>query len=292
VDAITCYMAGHTFAQRTARDAKHLGKPEQLLRAYAINAFADHFLTDLFAAGHMRNPRRAVYESAENSITKALANLCVKRMHDEDNKFGLWVENELKDKWVAYGDARYRDAENTANRRVMKRALQQSMDEVWAAFDSGQVREGSNSQVLRYLPKLIKEITDGTTAEKHRNDPQNWAPLFWRNPRDGTLWRRDDLQNPADRNYDPQRQWYDPRPWGITTTAGDLFLMGPPHMPPDEYKRAGLPVYPNEAGPSGEVGWPPHPSSVAGSSRVYGATGPSISLRKDDWRIDGTPAPG
>ena len=60
VDAITCYMAGHILAQRAASEAKRAGDPQRLLRAYAINAFADHFLTDLFAAGHMRNPRRAL----------------------------------------------------------------------------------------------------------------------------------------------------------------------------------------------------------------------------------------
>ena len=86
----------------------------------------------------MRNPRRALYESALIEPTAVASGLCAKRMHDEDNKFGLWVENALGDRWVAYGDARYRDAWNAANRRVMKRALQQSMDEVWVAFDSVQ----------------------------------------------------------------------------------------------------------------------------------------------------------
>ena len=291
VDAMTCYMAGHILAQRTACDAKRSGNSQQLLRAYAINAFADHFLTDLFAAGHMRNPRRALFESAETSLTQLGAGLCAKFMHDEDNKFGLWVENALGDKWVAYGDARYRDVWNTANRRMMKRALQQSMDEVWLAFDSVQVRDRSNSQVFPYLPKLITEITDGSTAERNRADPRNWAPLFWQNPSDGNVMRRNDLQNPADRDYCKQGYW--PSQWGITTTVPQLARMDSPHMPSGEYTRAGLPLYPDEAGPSGEFGWPPEPSSVIGSSRVmYGATGPNLKyLRPEDWRIDGTPGP-
>ena len=143
-------------------------------------------------------------------------------MHDEDNKFGLWVENALGDTWVAYGDARYRDAWNAANRRVMKRALQQSMDEVWGAFDSGQVRDRSNSQVLPYLPKLITEITVNPTADKHRADPRNWAPLFWQNPSDGNVMRRNDLQNPADRTYSKQAANFLSPGWGISSTVLDI----------------------------------------------------------------------
>jgi hypothetical protein len=295
VDAITCYMAGHILAQRDARNAKRSGNPKQLLRAYAINAFADHFLTDLFAAGHMRTPRRALYESA--SVALLPANLCAKRMHDEDNKFGLWVKNKLGDKWVAYGDARYRDEANAANRRIMKRALQQSMDEVWNAYQTDEVRDHHNSKVLDYLPTIITEITVNPAA---RDDPQNWAPLFWRDP-SGKLWLRSrDPANPAVRDYFEQGWLPWPKQWGLTEVASAIRglpsymppMGGPPHMPPDEYRRAGLPIYPDEAGPSGEFGWPPEPGSVTGSLRVRGATGPNLKdLRSGDWSIDGATGP-
>lgn len=291
VDAITCYMAGHIQAQRIAVEAKQQQKDEgykSLLTAYAINAFADHFLTDLFAAGHMRTPRRALYDSAWNWFTQTSASVCAKRMHDEDNKFGLWVENELGDTWVAYGDGRYRDPGNTANRIVMKKAIQQSMDEVWEAFTSGQVRDYSNSQVLRYLPKIIKEIANSPNA-----NAKNWAPLFWRNPGNGNVWRRNDLFNPADRNFSEQGLL--PSQWGITTTVARLYTppTTPPRMPREEYERAGVQPYPDETGPRGEFGWPPQPALVAGWQRVMtGVTGPDLSsLQPTDWRIDGTPEP-
>jgi hypothetical protein len=62
-DARTAYNAGHTAALRTAASGK---TPKNLEDAYAMNAFADHFLQDSFAAGHLRVPRRKLY--AGNSV--------------------------------------------------------------------------------------------------------------------------------------------------------------------------------------------------------------------------------
>lgn len=53
-DAETAYNAGHTLALRTAGQG-------DLDQAYRLNAFADHFLEDRFAAGHLRTPRRALH---------------------------------------------------------------------------------------------------------------------------------------------------------------------------------------------------------------------------------------
>lgn len=285
VDAMTCYNAGHILAQRSAINARGSNDPNTaLMVAYAINAFADHFLTDLFAAGHMRTPRRKLFESAWNSFTQAAAGVCAKGMHDEDNKFGLWVKNERGDKWVAYGDARYRDRWNAANRRVMKGALQQSMNDVWNAFQTGNVT--GSGQVFSYLPKLIKEVGNNPTRPDH-NDLQNWAPLFWWNPDENNVWRRKNLDNVSDRTYEKQGTFSG---WGLSGTAIDLFRREGPYMPEQQYQWAGWPYPPNEAGPSGEVGWPAGPTSISSYGRVWlGVTGPD--LHSIDWRIDGTPGP-
>lgn len=289
-DAITCYIAGHSLAQQTAIAARSITVPDlrqnTLEKAYAINAFADHFLTDLFAAGHMRTPRRTLFASADTHVTAVGAGLLAKRMHDEDNKFGLWVENALGDRWVAYGDARYRDRSNAANRAMMKKALQQSMSDIWNAFQTAQVRD-KDSDVLRYLPKLIQEITDMQTAAHHRDDPQNWAPLFWWNPQSRNVWRRNQILNPADRTF--SSQGFLPPGWGITTTLTQILAAPTPRMPKSEYEQAHLPVYPDETGPQGEVGWPPEPRAFLGEARVRRATGPSLG--SVSWQIDGTPGP-
>jgi hypothetical protein len=295
-DAIAAYVAGHTLAQQMAVKAHALQNPAdravQLQGAYAANAFADHFLTDLFSAGHMRTPRRPIYDIAWTEATQAAAGLLAQRMHDEENKFGVWVENQWGDRWVAYGDKRYRDQVNTANRRMVKRAVQKSMDEVWQAFETQQVLK-SDSDVLKYLPKVIWEITHEPTASQHREDRRNWSPLFWRNPADGNVWRREGLFNPADRTYG-EYSAVNPFKWGLSSTLAQIKYAGtPPYMPDAEYRKVGLPVYPDEAGPSGEFGWPAGPTAYGGWSRVmHGATGPNLrDLRRDEWVVDGAPGP-
>ena len=53
-EARDVYNIGHTVALETAVAGN-------LQKAYAYNAFADHFLEDSFAAGHMRTPRKELY---------------------------------------------------------------------------------------------------------------------------------------------------------------------------------------------------------------------------------------
>jgi hypothetical protein len=55
-DARTAYNAGHS----KALDEAVAGDLE---KAYALNAFADHFLEDSFSAGHLRTPRRDLHSS-------------------------------------------------------------------------------------------------------------------------------------------------------------------------------------------------------------------------------------
>jgi hypothetical protein len=287
VDAMMCYNAGHILAQRHASRAN--GDQRELQIAYAINAFADHFLTDLYAAGHMRMPRRKTYELAWTDLTRAAAGLCAKGMHDEDNKFGLWVENEAGDKWVAYGDARYRDWCNAANRKVMKAAIQQSMDDVWHAFQTRQV--GDSSQVFRYLPKIIKEIGHSPTAEAHRDDRRNWAPLFWWNPAQDNVWRRESVSDVSDRRFG-EYSAINPFKWGLSSTAVQLQARKGPYMPEAQYRDSRYPYPPDEKGPSGEIGWPAGPTGIVGYSRVRGATGHHLlSPPAIVWGIDGTPGP-
>jgi hypothetical protein len=69
-DARTAYTTGHTAALKVATSGTTL---DNLLKAYAINAFADHFLQDLFSAGHLRTPRRALHSAINPS-----ADLCCK----------------------------------------------------------------------------------------------------------------------------------------------------------------------------------------------------------------------
>ena len=53
-DAHTVYAVGHSVAIQVAKSG-------DLEKAYTLNAFADHFLEDSFAAGHVRTPRRFLH---------------------------------------------------------------------------------------------------------------------------------------------------------------------------------------------------------------------------------------
>ena len=54
-NARIAYNTGHSVALDVAKG----GTPKDLEKAYTLNAFADHFLEDSFAAGHIRTPRKA-----------------------------------------------------------------------------------------------------------------------------------------------------------------------------------------------------------------------------------------
>jgi len=55
-------------------------------------------------------------------------------MHDEDCFNGVWVVNRRGDRWIAYGDARYRDDVNGPNRAVARSAVRASIADVYNAF--------------------------------------------------------------------------------------------------------------------------------------------------------------
>jgi hypothetical protein len=70
-DARTAYNAGHRCALKHAALASRTTNPtmasndrqKYLDEAYTMNAFADHFLQDQFASGHLRTPRRKLLDS-------------------------------------------------------------------------------------------------------------------------------------------------------------------------------------------------------------------------------------
>jgi hypothetical protein len=92
------------FAPRSwARYARHHAEAltlaavhRNLNEALVRNAFADHFLTDAFASGHLRVPRNALV-----GLTGALP---TRKMHDEENEYGLWVQSANGFLWRSYGD--------------------------------------------------------------------------------------------------------------------------------------------------------------------------------------------
>ncbi|QHF27127.1 phospholipase [Pseudomonas sp. R32] len=180
--ALLAYIAGHTAALRQAVKARASGDDGQLELAYAMNAFADHFLTDLFSAGHVRVPRKAI----KDNVTPAdLGSLISRFMHDEDSKYGLVLRNAQGDTWRGYGDKRYFDSIDVANRKQVGLAVQKSADEIFQAFDSGNLPAPTAYGALRIAADLQAAV-EGQV-------PGNFAPLFAL--RNGKLMRRADVNN-------------------------------------------------------------------------------------------------
>ena len=149
--ALLAYIAGHTAALQQAVIARTSGDEKQLELAYAMNAFADHYLTDLFSAGHLRIPRKQL---AAVVTPSDLGSLVTRFMHDEDSKYGLDVSNANGDQWHIYGDKRYFDSVDSANRKQVKLAVQRSVDEVFDTFQSGVVPAPSSYLALKHVPDL------------------------------------------------------------------------------------------------------------------------------------------
>ncbi|MDI2146195.1 phospholipase [Pseudomonas sp. ITA] len=174
--ALLAYIAGHTAALQIAI-AAGVNKDVQLLAyAYAKNAFADHYLCDLFCAGHLRVPRKAM---AAVVTPSDLGSLISRFMHHEDSRFGLDVSNARDEQWRACGDACYFEASATDNRIQVNQTVQASADEVFAAYLCGTLPEPSTFAALQRLPDL--RLTN------------NFSPLF--RVDNGKVLRRKDVNN-------------------------------------------------------------------------------------------------
>ncbi len=206
--AVAAYQAGHNAALMQAVAARDLPLSQQrraLGWAYAMNAFADHFLSDLFSGGHIRTPRKELYDSVTPGEVGALV---TRIMHDEDSACGLAVTNAAKQAWRAYGDKRYFDTVDLANKAVVDAAVQDSVDEVFNAFNTGFVPQPEN-----YLP--LARIANLTAARDYSaaQAAGNLSPLFAWNG--SATVRRNDVNDLND--YSWTTDW-----WGWSTWAALL----------------------------------------------------------------------
>ncbi|MFJ9561459.1 DUF4157 domain-containing protein [Streptomyces fuscichromogenes] len=85
--------------------------------AWAMNAAADHFLTDAFASGHLRPDR-----GHEVHSWAGLGSVKSKVWHDLDNEFGVAVHNRRGDRWLAYGDDNLNHVQNMVQKSFEARA--------------------------------------------------------------------------------------------------------------------------------------------------------------------------
>lgn len=153
--AVAAYQAGHACALQAAIAGDYD-------RAYAMEAFACHYLTDLFSSGHLRTPRKALHSNNQYS------DLCSQLMHDEDSYNGLVVQDANGYAWTAYGDKRLNDQVNQANFSHARDAVNASLGEVIVALQAG--KAPASFAALSAIPNLA--------AATNALNPANWSPLY------------------------------------------------------------------------------------------------------------------
>jgi len=206
--AVSAYEVGHALAIEQAIAARSEGNIQMLETAYAMNAFASHFLSDRFSTGHMRTPRR---ELDENATPAFVGSLLSHYMHDEESESGLRVHNTRGDHWAAFGDKHYFDDNSARHREMLREALQVSADEVNEAYINGMRR--ISSEVTRIIPLADSE------GSKIGDDI---APMFYWDEEESKLMRRDNLANTHDFHF--RSDW-----WGWSTFLELSSLHGMPH---------------------------------------------------------------
>jgi hypothetical protein len=169
---ISAYLRHHTEALRLAREARGQ-ENETFRRALYTNAFADHFLTDAFAAGHIRVPRAEIRAWAEGrGLGEKIAGALSKVLHDQDGHVdltslhgtgdengrpiqdGLLVQDSAGVTWNTRCDGQLFLNEGAAGSTVIERpvaAVAASVEEVLCAWKRGQLPTGIYD-ALRPLP--------------------------------------------------------------------------------------------------------------------------------------------
>jgi hypothetical protein len=124
------------------------------------SAFADHFLQDSFAAGHMGFNRTASSAAASKSF------------HDAWNARGRVVTDRNGDRWVTFGDGRLNEPANEDGRRHVQAAATMSVRNVLRAFVLGARAPDEELALWRALPFTIQapEINVGVVEIFTRKD--------------------------------------------------------------------------------------------------------------------------
>jgi hypothetical protein len=150
-----------TYARHHATALQHA-----LARSYddalIANAFADHFLSDAFASGHLRVPR--------DGLKGILGVPASRSMHDEENTNGLWVQDLTGNVWRAYGDDNL--GRNPVHVVMTAYAVGLSQQRIHRAYRL----EGAAGD------QLSKAIGAGLAALPEADDETSWPAGLWRNP--------------------------------------------------------------------------------------------------------------
>ncbi len=165
VYAETNYITGHKLAMELAASAKN---SDDLRNAYAYEAYANHYLTDSFAAGHLRTPitdfMHLQNEMALNVLEPIIGEFGLSKddvllsfakfMHDTENKNGLWIRTQQNMRpWISYGDAELFVKENNTNVEIIQTTMQHGVDQVFEIY-----KQRNNHDINKLIMQNITEM--------------------------------------------------------------------------------------------------------------------------------------
>lgn len=204
------YVRYHRLALSLARKSNGRND-EHWRRARFTNAFADHFLTDGFAAGHIRIPRAEICDWAEKQgLDSKVAGALSKLLHDQDGHvdlhslhaedepggaangaaahhhhgLGLPVKNACGDRWETYCDGQLFLNRSTADPAVKHAvdAVADSVEELLLAWKRGILPSRHYSATSRVpfpdpeKPRLVEKFP----ADMPETDVDRlWAGVSW-----------------------------------------------------------------------------------------------------------------
>jgi hypothetical protein len=152
-----------------AAAAEGLGSVEQLQLAVFESAFADHYLQDSFAAGHMGFNRAASSAAAAKSF------------HDAWNARGRVATDRAGHQWMTFGDGRLDNPANEEGKRHVLEAATLSVRGILTAFVLG-VRTPNDEiavwQILPFTidaPELLADVAEIFVQEKKREATETSA---------------------------------------------------------------------------------------------------------------------
>jgi len=211
--ALWLYRQYHERALALARKSSSNANPDRAFRAaLAVDAFGCHFLTDHFAGGHLRVPRRLLGETygvLRGSLRMSLS------MHTEDNTSGLWCRSRLPRRdgtrivWQAYGDGMLLRDEARHTLYQVQEAVRRSAAEVFAASRNKTLDAVDRADAIVPVP-LPPGTGPGRDDRLPNNDPppvnaqNNSYPMYWFD-QDGKILVR---------SGDPSQQIYEFQHWG------------------------------------------------------------------------------
>lgn len=224
-DALAVYQAGHDLALKKARKAALETDPEKrdkgLLKAFLYVLFAAHFLTDQFATGHIRTPRKAIYDYVHAKwayylvdqlpfTDGLLAGALAKAMHDEDNA-GLELENaDGTKRWPGFGDHCYFNPANDKNAGFVQKTLKNVLETVYRVYQESLGSQASDNKVSAQVPEQSSKKCDDYEYKLYLprvSSTETKQPLFKIDEKTNKLVVRRNLTNPECSNDDYVEDW-------------------------------------------------------------------------------------